>query len=420
MDRTDRRAQLQAHRAAIDEVGTPVYVFFEEDLRANYRQLREALDRYYPDSRIHFAAKANYTLGVLAVLRTTGCGAEAYARCELSAVLDAGFDPTDVLLTGLNRRQCDIEHALSAGVGHVLVDNGSELERVEAAAEATGVTPAVLLRGNPAMAVPTHPEIATATRESKFGLDIESGRAMAVAERAADSDHVSLTGLQLHIGSQLRSTEPYAVAAREMLSFAESVRQACGVEIEVLDLGGGIPVEYDEPVPGPAAIVETVSTAVEAAAAEHGLAEPRLLLEPGRRLVATAGTLVGEVGVIKETPHATFAVLDVGTNAVSSQWPYPVFALEDGAPTEVYHVAGPLCYSGDVIQESVGLPALTPGSRLAIDRIGAYSLGSASHTNAQPKLPILLVRSDGAAEVIRPRESCEDVVGRDAIPPDLQ
>jgi diaminopimelate decarboxylase len=420
MDSEDRRERLWGYRETIDRVGTPLYVFFEDDLRASYRELRSALDAHYPDSRIHFAAKANYNLGVLSVLRDEGCGAEAYARCELSAVLEAGFDAADVLLTGMNRRQSDVERALAAGVEHVLVDNRSELERVEAAAAATGDTPSVLLRGNPAMDVPTAPDIATATRESKFGLDIASGRAMAVARAAADSQHVDLAGLQLHIGSQLGGTEPYDVAARELLSFAAEVRDATGVEIEVLDLGGGFPVQYGDPVPGPAAIVRTLSDAIAAAAETHGLAEPRLFLEPGRRLVATAGALLGTVGVVKETPHATFAVLDVGTNAVSSHWPYPIVALSGGEPTEEYHVAGPLCYSGDVIQESVALPPLDRGDRLAVDRVGAYSLGSASHTNAAPKPPVLLVRSDGTVDRIRRGESCEDVLGSDEIPGDLR
>jgi diaminopimelate decarboxylase len=419
MDHTDRREQLRTVRDAVDGE-TPLYAFFEDELRASYRELRAALDEHYPDSRVHFAAKANFNLGVLSVLRDAGCGAEAFARCELSAVLEAGFDPSDVLLTGMNRRQSDLERALAAGVEHVLVDNATELERVEAAAAATGERPRVLLRGNPAMDVPTHDDIATATRESKFGLDVESGRAMAVAREAAASDHLDLAGVQLHIGSQLGGVEPYDVAARELLAFAAAVREECGVEVEILDLGGGFPVEYDEPVPQPDEIVETLATAVREAAAEHGLAEPHLFLEPGRRLVATAGALLGTVGAVKETPHATFAVLDVGTNAVSSYWPYPVLALKEGERTEQYHVAGPLCYSGDVLDEDVALPPLERGDVLAVDRMGAYSLASASHTNAEPKPPIMLVREDGSLDRVRERETCDDVLGDDRIPGDLR
>jgi len=419
MDHADRRERLRAVRDAVDGE-TPLYAFFEDELRANYRELRDALDEHYPDSRIHFAAKANFNLGVLSVLRDAGCGAEAFARCELSAVLEAGFDPADVLLTGMNRRRADVERALDEGVEHVLVDNATELERAAAAAAATGERPRVLLRGNPAMDVPTHEDIATATRESKFGLDIESGRAMAVAREAAASDHLDLAGVQLHIGSQLGGVEPYDVAARELLAFAADVREEFGVEIEVLDLGGGFPVEYDEPVPQPDEVVETLATAVREAAADHGLAEPRLFLEPGRRLVATAGALLGTVGAVKETPHATFAVLDVGTNAVSSYWPYPVLALKEGEWSERYHVAGPLCYSGDVLDEDVALPPLERGDVLAIDRMGAYSLASASHTNAEPKPPVVLVRSDGGVDRVREAETCDDVFGDDRIPGDLR
>ncbi|GAA0226738.1 diaminopimelate decarboxylase [Halobacterium noricense] len=390
-----------------------MYAFFEDDLRTNYETLRQILDEHYPDSAVHFAVKANYNLGVLSVLRDAGCKAEAYARCELTATRRAGFDAEDVLLTGMNRALEDIERALEWGVSRLLVDNAAELEKIIVAADATGTTPDVLICGNPAMDVPTHPGVATATRESKFGLDIESGRAMAVAEAAVESDAVSLAGVQLHVGSQIRGVEPYGVAAREMLGFAGRIRDELDVEIDVLHLGGGFPVPYDEDVPATEDIVEHIAETIRGTCADLDLAEPKLFVEPGRRLVGNAGTYLATVGVVKETPYADFAVLDGGTNAVSSHWPYPVYAPKDRKPTRKYHVAGPLCYTGDVISEDVALPELGPGDLVAVDKIGAYSLGSASHTNAEPKPPVVLVRSDGTHECLRTRETCEDVLGRD-------
>lgn len=417
-DLETRRKRLRDHRL-LDEYDTPVYAFFESDIRQNYRTLRGALDEHYPDSRIHFAVKANYNLGVLSVLRDAGAGAEAYARCELTAALEAGFHPDEVLYTGMSRRQDDLERAMDAGVTDFLVDNGMELQRVEAAAENTGVVPRVLLRGNPAMDVPTNPDIATATRESKFGLDIEAGRAMEVAGDAAASDHVEFSGVQLHIGSQIRGAEPYAIAAREMLAFAADIRQEFGTTIDVLDLGGGFPVPYDDVVPEAEEIIATLAEAIESATDAHDLERPTLFLEPGRRLVGNAGTLLGSVDLVKGTPASTFAVLDAGTNAVSSYWPYPIYALKDADATETYDVAGSLCFTGDVIQEDVSLPPLSPGDVLAIDRIGAYSLGSSSHINAEPKPPVVLVRETGEVTTIRRRERCEDVLGNDMVPDDL-
>ncbi|WP_435155235.1 diaminopimelate decarboxylase family protein [Haladaptatus sp. DFWS20] len=300
MDIDARRERLRTHADdLVSEFGSPLYAFFEDDLRANYETLRTALDDHYPDSVVHFAVKANYNLGVLSVLRTAGCKAEAYARCELTATQRAGFDANHVLLTGMNRAPEDIERALEWGVSHLLVDNVAELEKVIVAANATDTSPDVLIRGNPAMEVPTHPEVATATRESKFGLDIESGRAMAVAETAVESDAVSLAGVQLHVGSQIRGVEPYGVAAREMLGFAGRIRDELGVECEVLDLGGGFPVPYDEDVPATEDIVKRMAKAVRETCADLDLPEPRLFVEPGRRLVGNAGTFLGSVGVIK-------------------------------------------------------------------------------------------------------------------------
>jgi diaminopimelate decarboxylase len=420
MDLSARRSRLLDRADELfDRFDTPLYVFWEADLRENYRTVRAALDDHYPDSTVHFAVKANYNLGVLSVLRDAGCHAEAYARCELSATRAAGFDSGEILLTGMNRPPEDLERALDLGVEDLLVDNATELEKVRDAAAETGTHPQVLIRGNPAMEVPTHPEIATATRESKFGLDIESGRALAVAADAVAADELSLAGVQLHVGSQIRGVEPYEVAARELLGFAAEIREETGVEIDVLDLGGGFPVPYDEAVPDTERIVAAMADAVRTAASDHDLSEPELFVEPGRRLVGNAGTLLAEVGVLKETPHSTFAVLDAGTNAVSSHWPYPIYAVSDAESTTEYDVAGPLCYTGDVIQEGVALPELERGDVLAIDRIGAYSLGSASHTNAEPKPPVALVRESAEVELIRAGESCADVLGDDQVPEDL-
>lgn len=422
MNLDQRRARLLENESALlAPHGSPVYAFYEDDIRRNYRTLRGALDEHYPDSTIHFAVKANYNPAILSILRDEGCHAEVYARGELSAARTAGYDPSDLLLTGMNRRSADIERALESGVGHVLVDNAAELERLVSVVRELEVEtrPRVLIRCNPSMKVPTHPEVATATLETKFGLDIDSGRAMAVTETAVNADEIDVAGIQLHIGSQIKSADPYGVAAREMCAFAAEIRDELGVEIDVLDLGGGFPVPYDEDVPDPEEIVEEIATTVKNSLSAADGPLPTLFLEPGRRLVGNAGTLLSRVGVLKETPYATFAVMDAGTNTVSSYWPYPMYALSDAEPTETYDVAGPLCYSGDVLAEDVSLPPLERGDVVAVDRIGAYSLGSASHTNAQPKPPIVLLRSNGDVDTIRRPETVEDVVGNARRPADL-
>ncbi|WP_082224559.1 diaminopimelate decarboxylase [Halolamina rubra] len=403
----------------LTEYGSPLFVLDETELRQNYRDLRNALDEHYPDTTVHFAAKANYNLAVLSVLRDAGCSAEAYARCEFDACTRAGFAPADILLTGMNRRPDDIERALEAGVEYLLVDNAAELERVIEAAGETNTHPRVLVRTNPSMDVPTHPDIATATHESKFGLDVASGRAMDVARSAAACDRIELAGIQLHIGSQLRSTEPYVVAAREMLAFAADIRAETGTTIDVLDLGGGFPVAYDEAVPETADVLAALGRAIRDAAATHDLPEPHLFLEPGRRLVASAASLVTTVGSVKETPYATFAVLDAGTNLVSSHWPHPVQALTAEGPEREYDIVGPLCYTGDVHREGVTLPELSAGDVVSLNRVGAYSIGDASHTNADPKPAVVMRRVDGGIDLIRERETCADILGLDRIPTDL-
>ncbi|KTG11460.1 diaminopimelate decarboxylase [Haloprofundus marisrubri] len=421
MDLSARAVRLQSYEdELVKRYGTPSYVFFEEDIRQNYRDLRNSLNRHYPDSQIYFAVKSNFLLGVLSILRDEGCGAEAYARGELQAALTAGFNSEDILLTGLNRREADLEQAFETGVPRYLIDNTQELQRVATAAEHADTTADVLIRVNPAMEVPTHPEVATATRESKFGLDIASGKAMDVARDVCEQEMLNLVGVQLHVGSQVRGVEPYRVAARELIGFASRVQKETGTEISVLDLGGGFPVPYDESVVDSEEIIAAFSETIKSEVEEYGLSRPTVFVEPGRRLIGNAGTLVAEVGVIKATPETQFAVLDAGTNAVSSYWPYPIYSLTEGAATESYDVAGPLCYTGDVIQEDVSLPELSVGDKIAVDRIGAYSLGSASHTNAEPKPGVVLVREDGSLEELRPQETPKDVFGNNQIPSDLQ
>jgi diaminopimelate decarboxylase len=419
LDDAARLEFLAGRTDLLDEHGSPLFVLDEAELRRNYHDVRSALDDHYPESTIHFAAKASYNLGVLSVLRDEGCGVEAYARCEFAACDRAGFDPADVLLTGMNRRREDLTRALERGVEFVLVDNATELDRVADAAERAAARPSVLVRANPSMEVPTNPAIATATRESKFGLDVESGRAMAVAESAAADPRVALAGIQLHVGSQIRGTEPYAVAAEEMMAFAAAIREETGVTVDVLDLGGGFPVAYDESVPATDDIVATMGAAVRDAAESHDLPRPHLFLEPGRRLVASASTLLSTVGVIKETPYATFAVLDAGSNLVNTHWPHPVRALTAEGPEREYDLAGPLCYTGDVLREGVSLPELSAGDVVALDRVGAYSLASASQTNAQPRPGAVMWRTDGSVDVIQERETCEDVLRSHRVPADL-
>jgi len=400
----------------VERYGSPLFVFDEQTLRENYRELRRELDDRYPDSHIHYAVKANYNLGLLSILQSEGCAAEVYGDCEMSGALQAGFEPGDLMLTGMNRRQQTIETALEHGVNRLLVDNATELEKVCDAADATGSRPGVLIRGNPAMEVPTNPDIATATRESKFGLDIASGHAMEVAKAAADATAVVLEGVHLHIGSQITSAEPYEIATREIVEFAAAIRDQTGVEIETVDMGGGFPVSYDETMPSPAVIVAQIATAIEDSCREHGLAEPTLLLEPGRRIVGSAGALLTTVGVIKETPYATFAVLDAGSTLLGD-WRYPIYTPVNEPETHSYDVAGPLCYTGDVIAEDVTLPELTMGDVVVVDRVGAYTLTGAGHTNAEPLPPAVLLDLDGEPHVIRKRETCEDVFEKDVVPP---
>lgn len=407
----NRAGRLVEHADdVLSAVGTPAIVFFEADLRESYGRLRRALDEHYPYSTVHVAVKANFTPAILSAFADEGAHAEAYAGCEIEAAARAGFEPDEILVTGMNRDDQRVRDALRSGTRRFLVDNHSELRALASIAEEVGTQAEVMLRVNPELEIPTHPDIATGTRDSKFGMSVSTGAAMDAVRRTVESDAVVFHGLQCHLGSQIESVAPYREATRGLLAFAGDLKRETGATVDALDLGGGFPVEYDDPVPPIEEYVSVVADTIAETCAELGIDEPALYLEPGRYLLAPSGTLLGEVGVLKETPERTFAVLDAGTNTVLTRQSIPIYAPYNGGPTEEYDVVGPLCHSGDVFAESVELSRLAEGDVVALDRVGAYTIGRETNMNGVPMPPIVLVESDGDHRVVRERQTCADVI----------
>ncbi|MBX0288666.1 diaminopimelate decarboxylase family protein [Haloarcula salinisoli] len=412
---TERRERLkQYHDRVTETVESPLCFCFAADIEREYRQLRSVLDTHYPDSRIFYAVKANYNPAILSVFRKLGCGVEAFASCELQAIRAAGYAPGPVLLTGMNRSRSELATAMRWGVDRVLVDNRDELRRVSDVAAKTGSTVDVLIRVNPALNIPTKDKIATGKESSKFGLDVDSDVAMATVSEVVSDANLCLSGLQVHLGSQLQTTAPYQSAAELLIAFAAKIRAETGAVVDVVDLGGGFPVPYQEPVPTPAEIVEEMARGLTTAAADHDFPEPTLYIEPGRRLIASALGAVGQVGAIKNRPDTCYTVLDIGSNIITENWDFPVYNLTASGPeTAKYTITGPLCISNDIIRKDVSIREVSLGDHIAIDKIGAYSISATSYLNASQRIPVVLVDSDGKAKLVRPREPCSEVVAID-------
>jgi diaminopimelate decarboxylase len=379
------------------EFGTPVYVVAEDDLRSQARTFTEALRRLHDGpGEVVFASKAFPCTAVLRVFAEEGLGCDVASGGELHLALRAGFDPARLYLHGNAKSDAELEMALEAGVGTVVIDNEQDAERLNGG----GVGgPRILIRVVPGVDADTHEHILTGQAGSKFGMTPEAARALA--------ERIEVAGLHMHIGSQLRSLDPYrrAVAALARVG-----------DFEVYDLGGGLGVPY---LPGDDVLApaDWVTGVVAAAHAELG-ADRSLVLEPGRALVANAGVTLYRVETVK--PGAAgeqIVAVDGGMSDNLRPMLYGAAydaALADriGAGGSACTVVGKHCESGDVLVRDVELPDPRPGDILVTPATGAYGHAMANNYNGVPRPPVIFC-SGGDARVVVRRETYEDLSDRD-------
>jgi diaminopimelate decarboxylase len=379
-------------RALAREFGTPAYVVAEEDLRRNARAFTRALGG---DGEVVYASKAFPCTAVLRVFAEEGLGCDVASGGELHLALRAGFEPGRLYLHGNAKSEAELRMALAAGIGTVVIDNEVEAERLRA----LGGGPRLLARVIPGVEADTHEHILTGQAGSKFGMTPDTVRALA--------ERMPLAGLHMHIGSQLRSLDPYrrAIAALAQVG-----------DFDVYDLGGGLGVPYvrgDDTVPPQ----EWVENMVAAARAELG-AGKQLVLEPGRALVANAGVTLYTVESVKPgLAGETIVAVDGGMS--DNLRPMLYGAAYDAALVArmsdsggVCTVVGKHCESGDVLVRDVRLPDPRPGDVLVTPVTGAYGHAMANNYNGVPRPPVIFC-SGGDARVVVRRETYEDLHGRD-------
>jgi diaminopimelate decarboxylase len=390
------------------EYATPCYVYSRATLERHYRVMEEAL-RDLPHS-ICYAVKANGNLGVLSVLARLGAGFDIVSAGELARVQRAGGDPARVVFSGVGKRADEMATALEAGIRCFNVESEPELERLSQVAVSLGLRAPVSLRVNPDVDAGTHPYIATGLRENKFGVAVD--RAAAIYRRAAELPSLRIEGVDCHIGSQLTQTAPFEDALAQLLRLVDELSNQ-GIQLNHLDIGGGLGIRYrDENPPEP----EAYATALKRQLADRDL---ELLLEPGRVLTGNAGALLTRVEYIKLSGYKNFAVVDAAMNdflrpALYDAWQeiLPV-AGRTAEPTRRYDVVGPVCETGDFLGLARDL-AIAEGDLLAIRSAGAYGFAMSSNYNARPRAAEILV--DGArAHLVRRRETLDDLM-RGEIP----
>lgn len=397
--------------------GTPVYVYDELHLRRAMARYQESFERYAGGVHVCYAAKALCTRAILELAAQLGLGIDVASGGELTAALDAGVRADRIVVHGNNKSGVELEQAVGAGVRHIVVDAGHELEMLEQVARRIGRRQSILVRVNPDIHVETHRYIRTAHAGSKFGVD--SDQASTLLAVANTSDWIVGDGVHVHLGSQVLDLGAWHDAVRWLAAYAVRL-DGQGIPLRVLDVGGGLGIPYtpSQTAPTIEEYADTVDGLVTGAWGDAGLALPSLVVEPGRSIAGSAGITLYTVGVLKESGRYRYVNVDGGM----SDNPRPMLYQAEYAcllgnrpsedPDGSWWIAGKHCESGDVLIEDAPLPTPRAGDVLVVAATGAYGASMASNYNAIPRPPVVFVR-DGEHRLVVRRETIADLMGRD-------
>lgn len=383
--------------------GTPLYVYSAATLRRHFKAFDSAFATV--PHLTCFSVKANSNLAVLGVLKDCGAGMDIVSGGELFRALAAGVDPGKVVYSGVGKRTEEIRQALEANILLFNVESMGELERISAVASSMGVRARISLRINPDVDPKTHPYISTGLKKNKFGLDLE--QSLAAYTRAMALPAIEPVGIDCHIGSQLTSLDPFLEALDRIIRFYDRLK-SLGLQIEYLDLGGGLGITYDEEEPPhPSEFGKALTDALKD--------KPmKLILEPGRVIAGNSGILLTEVVYTKKTASKDFVIVDAAMNDLVRPSLYGSFhgireVTPRGRKPLTVDVVGPICESGDFLARDRSLPAVESGEHLAVFSAGAYGFTMSSNYNSRPRAAEVLV--DGSQVILaRKRETYDDLI----------
>lgn len=404
------------------QYGTPLYVMDETQIRAHCRAFVQSIqDNYDGHGRVLFASKAFCCKEMCRIIASEDMGLDVVSGGELYTALSAGFPADRIYFHGNNKTDHEIETALKAGIARFIVDNFPELETIDRIAASMGKTADIMFRIKPGIDAHTHSYIRTGQIDSKFGVALETGEAMQIVKRAIELEHVNLSGLHCHIGSQILDVDPFEHAAEVMLKFIADIKAETGFTVKELNLGGGFGIKYlesDDPV-AYSEYMNRVARVVKAKAQEYGVELPYILIEPGRSIVGSAGITLYTVGAVKTIPNIrTYVSVDGGMcdnpRYILYSSDYDVLCANKANEPRDFKVtvAGKCCESGDLIQENTAIQHVEHGDIIAVLSTGAYNYSMASNYNRIPRPPVVMVK-DGQSRVIVKGESYEDLVRND-------
>ena len=416
------------------QFGTPLFVLDEEDFRSRCQDFRQA---FGAGAGVFYAAKAFCSRAGLRWVAQEGLGVDVCTAGELRVGLQAGVEPAMITMHGSNKLMDELDRAVAAGVGHIVVDSFEEIARLAHLTEemsdaplaarsaphgATGERPKILVRVTTGVEAHTHEFVATAHDDQKFGFSLSSGAADEAVRRVLAAPGLELAGLHSHIGSQIYDTAGFEVAAHRVVELAVRIRDGHGVDIRELNLGGGFGIAYtagDDPA-DVKIIAQNLHEIVCGQCAAAGLATPRLTVEPGRGIAGPGTVTLYEVGTVKDVDGLrTYVSVDGGmsdnirTALYGAEYTCVLASRESAAPPMLSRLVGRHCESGDIVVRDAYLPAdLAPRDLVAVAATGAYCRSMASNYNHVPRPPVVAVR-DGAARILLRRETVADLLALD-------
>ena len=400
------------------EFGTPLFIYDEQTLRDQCRAYHATFGKLTDLYEIVYASKAFSCRAMAELVAQEDLSLDVATGGELAAARAAGFPPQRIYFHGNNKSVAEIESGVECGIGHFVVDSFEEIDRLDAAAAARGVRQEVLVRVTPGVRPNTHDFVQTGQQDSKFGFGLSDGLAAEAVKRLRSAEHLSLVGVHAHIGSQIFELDSYRREVEVLFIALDEWRRAFGFECCIFNIGGGHGIRYTQAdMPSSIAEFAQVSvTAVREGAERHGMAVPKLFVEPGRSIAGKAAVTAYTVGTVKVIPGVrTYVAVDGGMSdnlrpmLYDSRYEAMLADKAEAPATDVVTIAGKHCESGDVLVRDVHIAPPEPGDILVTPATGAYGYAMANNYNAQPRPAVVMV-AGGRARVIIERETWDDVL----------
>ena len=393
------------------EFGTPLYVYSGDGFVAHYRAFCAALGAL--DVAVHYAVKANSSMGILGLLAKHGAGADIVSGGELQKCLAAGIPAGRIVFSGVGKSDAEIRQALTAGIGQINAESAAEIRHISAIAAEMGVIAPVALRVNVNVDPGSHAKISTGQRSTKFGIPVADGESASLYQQIANDPAIRPAGLAVHIGSQLTNLAPFEKAYLELLELADGLR-AEGYDVPVLDLGGGLGIDYQgDSLPDFAAYGLLVTRIFS----NRGY---RLGFEPGRSIAADNGLLLTRTHYIKQGEDKRFIIVDGAMNDLIRPTLYEAYhriepVTDKGVPCGMADIVGPVCETGDYLGQGRDMPDIGEGDLLAVFSAGAYGAVMMSTYNTRPEAAEVMIY-EGKTHLLRRRRTIEELIKSEENP----